>query len=405
MRIGKFADCYQVSIDTVRYYMEIGLLTPLKVGGQFDFDEREAEDMEVILDLKACDFTLAEIKQILLYKKVSPLVYDNERHFKREIYQSKVSRVDEELKRLQEVYKTLVGRIAALSKDENEAQEALGFPLEALPLFECPNCHKDLSLNASKILENQVIEGELICACGYRLVISDGVVQAPESDESGGSLSQNDVLDYIEATSSEYFNELYKGINWLGDLFQEHDYVGKVILDAGTGHGLFARTIYGQMDDCNILICNDIASEKLAFVKKILEKSGIRHKVVFLAADLRHLPLKKYSIDILGLALTAIHLLKYDAVAIDVVSEHLKPQSDLYVAQLVFEAIDPQNEIACRHRLKLSQQAVESVYLKKNYTLTKSNRGRYLPYGGRFEAFTYPKDRSYLYCMALERNK
>ena len=403
MRIGKFADCYQVSIDTVRYYMEIGLLTPLKLGGQFEFDERVAEDMEIILDLKACDFTLAEIKQILLYKKLSPLVYDNERSFKKEIYQSKVNRIQMELRRLEDVNHTLLERIGILEQGETVAQQVLGFPLEALALFECQNCHKDLSLNASKILDNQVIEGGLSCSCGYKLTIADGMVRAPEADESGGSLSQNDVLDYIEATASEYFNEIYKGINWLGDRFKDHDYRAKVILDAGTGHGLFARTVYDKMDSGSILICNDIASEKLVFVKDILEKSGIKKKVVFLAADLRHLPLKKQSIDVLGLALTAVHLLKYDAIAIDLLADVLKRQSDLYVAQLVFEAIDPKNEIAWQHRAELTQNFIEGVYCQQGYELIKSNRGKYLPFGGPYEAFTYPKDRSFLYSMVWQK--
>ena len=71
--------------------------------------------------------------------------------------------------------------------------------------------------------------------------------------------------------------------------------------------------------------------------------------------------------------------------------------------QKVIEAIDPKNEIAWQHKAELTQNFIEGVYCQQGYELIKSNRGKYLPFGGPYEAFTYPKDRSFLYSMVWQK--
>ncbi len=50
MKISKFADKYDVSNDTVRYYMELNLLTPVKKGGHYHYDEKCDSQMKKLKD-------------------------------------------------------------------------------------------------------------------------------------------------------------------------------------------------------------------------------------------------------------------------------------------------------------------------------------------------------------------
>lgn len=49
MKIGKFAEKNKLSIDTLRHYMDIGLLFPEKMGGHYFFDESCQKDLDMIL--------------------------------------------------------------------------------------------------------------------------------------------------------------------------------------------------------------------------------------------------------------------------------------------------------------------------------------------------------------------
>ena len=64
MKIGEFARKYNVSKNTVRYYVEHGLLIP-ESGLQYQFGKQEEEDMEMILRMKAQFFSLKEIATML----------------------------------------------------------------------------------------------------------------------------------------------------------------------------------------------------------------------------------------------------------------------------------------------------------------------------------------------------
>ena len=73
MRISKFAKKYQTTQSTIRHYVKRALLTPDRENGQYVFNERCDQQMERIMALKSCHFSLDEIFLILSYETLSEL--------------------------------------------------------------------------------------------------------------------------------------------------------------------------------------------------------------------------------------------------------------------------------------------------------------------------------------------
>lgn len=64
MQIGKFSKETGMSIDTLRYYNKIGLLTPSKIENRRCYTSEELERVHTIIKLKRLNFTLKEIKSL-----------------------------------------------------------------------------------------------------------------------------------------------------------------------------------------------------------------------------------------------------------------------------------------------------------------------------------------------------
>lgn len=71
MKIGTFAKLFHVTTDTVRYYIELGLLIPDKKNTQYQMNQLCFDDMAFITELKKFHFSLIEIQRILSYRRVT----------------------------------------------------------------------------------------------------------------------------------------------------------------------------------------------------------------------------------------------------------------------------------------------------------------------------------------------
>ena len=69
MKIGEFSRKFNVSVSTVRHYINLGLLIPEKNGFQYRFTDTDCRDMDIISSMKSAGFKLDELNKYLsLYR-------------------------------------------------------------------------------------------------------------------------------------------------------------------------------------------------------------------------------------------------------------------------------------------------------------------------------------------------
>ncbi len=62
---GQVARTYKVSLQTLRHYESLGLLTPVRLNGQRVYHAKDMDRLSTILDRKRAGFALAQIKAML----------------------------------------------------------------------------------------------------------------------------------------------------------------------------------------------------------------------------------------------------------------------------------------------------------------------------------------------------
>jgi DNA-binding transcriptional MerR regulator len=101
MRIGQLARAAGVTVQTVRYYEQRGLVTPpaRRDSGYRDYSDAAVDEIRKVLELKALGFTIAEIRAAL-----GPHSEDGEVC---RIAADKVHALEAEIRRLSEVLKAV----------------------------------------------------------------------------------------------------------------------------------------------------------------------------------------------------------------------------------------------------------------------------------------------------------
>lgn len=64
MYIGEFIQTFETTRETVRYYIEEGLLTPIKVNGKYFFEDIDRSDFKNIRELRDMGLSIRVLKQI-----------------------------------------------------------------------------------------------------------------------------------------------------------------------------------------------------------------------------------------------------------------------------------------------------------------------------------------------------
>ncbi|ABR50299.1 putative transcriptional regulator, MerR family [Alkaliphilus metalliredigens QYMF] len=301
MKIGAFSAKHNITIDTVRHYIDLGLLLPHKKGGQYEFTSKDSNDLQGVLELKGLKFTLGEIQKVFSYKRITGMrtIQDQLRYKK--ILEEKTEELVAEQKHLAKTVMYLQQRAEEINIVSLQQRKQLGFPLLFIQHLCCPLCKNSLDLNNGIIEKNMLMEGQFQCHCGYCAGVEKGIyIELNEEDKKKIVKIKGapTIESYVEGTSPGFINFMYKAIKTATQMINSEVLTNKVILELGTGSGFFLKQFISHMDESNYYIITDHDQERMTKIKEYLEAESLSTHFVFICTDLARLPLKEGVVDI-----------------------------------------------------------------------------------------------------------
>lgn len=400
MKIGKFAEDNNLSIDTIRHYMDLGLILPEKQGGQYYFDARCQKDLEHIMELKGMGFALSEIKIILLYMNFGKLTGYQEDVYYKALFQERFRKLENEIEKLMEIKNNLKSKIDDFSSREelNDFSET-GIDLSFLSMLSCSKCGKNLILKDGTINNNQIIQGKLKCSCGEEYSIEDGILRVGTSQiENSPGSGESYLFEYISVTDSAYLDNLLKGLDWAGRKLSGLSLSGKVMLELGTGMGFFLRNVCEYLpDDCiYIAVDNNIARHK--FLKSMLDKAENRKNVVFICADFLEIPIKKKMVDILlDISGTSNYSFYHEEFLLSPVDDLVKEEATLLGSYILFKNFSSNSLIESKFRKNFMFKNVKESINKLRFKMIDEKISEYVDKGGKYEDYFVEGETVYNY--------
>lgn len=403
MKISKFGKVNNVSVDTIRHYMDLGLIVPEKQGGQYDFDDRCQSDLDLILELKKMGFRLNEMKPIFHYKNFAKLTdYEVDTYYQ-SIFLKKYEELDQEIKILKEARDSLKGKLDQFAVHPQGQGGVLGIDLTVLNLLRCVKCRGQLTLQDGIITRNQIIEGKLSCECGEDYPIESGILNVGKRMKQIPPLIKN-IPEYIQETDSVYLKNMNRGLHWSKRKLGQVNLSKKVILELGSGSGFFLRNIYQDLPEDSLYIAVDHNLERHLFLKNLLERTGSKRNIMFICADFLELPLSSQSIDIVvDQTGTSNYSFEHETFLLHKLDSLSKPEGYLLGSYLVFKNFSHNSKIEAKYRDNFTLDTIRKNISHLMYKAVDERISEPIDKGGKFEDFFVPGEEIYSYSFFGKR--
>lgn len=405
MKIGKFGEKNNISIDTIRHYMDLGLIIPEKKGGHYFFDEYCQKDVDLILEYKWLGFSLNEIKELFLYKNLGQsLDYENDT-FYQSLFKVKYEKIEQEIKTLEERKDKLKEALNNLSIATETSNSILGIDLKVLHLFKCFKCNGNLILEDGIINKNQIVEGKLICNCGEEYAIISGILTAGKLFEAYERTSlEESISDYIHETDTTFLENIQRGGEWAKKKLIQLDLNNKILLDLGSGLGFFLRNVYEELPEDCLYIAVDRDLNKLLLLKDVIERRNVKRNIVFICADFLNIPIQSYSVDIvIDQSGTSNYSFEHEEFLLHELNSLFKPDCYLLSSFILFNKFSINSQIAPRLRDNFTSTKVKGEIQNLQFQSIDERTSNYLDRGGKYEDFFVQGEEIYTYSFFGKR--
>ncbi len=300
MKIGEFSKKHDITHDTVRHYIDIGLLIPRKDGHHYRFGHIHDEDINKIIELKKLDFSLMEIQKILNLNRIAGKSSKEYKNYYANALKEKKRYVVECQKRYEGIEFILNKKIEDILSDEGKNKNKLGIRIDSLDILYCPKCSESLNISDGNIENNMIIKGSVLCNCGYRAYIENGIYIGINC--SGKLENKKEIpskVDFMEGSSTEFINIFYDGMSELTKGIKENENKPKYILELENCSGTFLMQYIENLDPESTYIIVNKDKTRLEKLKNNLELNSEHGRFIFICEEFTCLPIKEDSIDLM----------------------------------------------------------------------------------------------------------
>ncbi|PEC22045.1 MerR family transcriptional regulator [Bacillus cereus] len=405
MKISKFADANNISVDTIRHYIDLGLIIPEKKGSHYFFDEYCQKDIELILEYKWLGFSLNEIKELFLYKNLGKSIDYEKDIFYQSLFKSKYEKIEQEIKTLEERKDKLKEALNNLSLATEMSNSILGIDLKVLNLFKCFKCNGNLILEDGIINKNQIVEGKLICNCNEEYAINSGILTVGKLFKAYEITSLEDSIpDYIHETDTIFLENIQRGGEWAKRKLIQLDLNNKILLDLGSGFGFFLRNIYEELPENCLYIAVDRDLNKLLLLKDVIERTNPKRNILFICADFLNIPIQNYSADIvIDQSGTSNYSFEHEEFLLHKLNPLFKPDCYILSSFILFNKFSINSQIAPRLRENFTSSKVKEEIQKLKFHSIDERTSKYLERGGKYENFFVEGEEIYTYSFFGKR--
>ena len=295
MKIGQVVREYGISVNSLYFYINSGLLVPPKRNNQYVFDKRTLDDLTWILELKSMDFPLKTIHRLLSLRRISNLCSEEDRRELEAIYTNHDTQLRKKEEKLALARQNLRHSLSSLMVHTNNPSQT-GVPVSMLSLLCCPRCKKELMMDNVSMSPKFVFHASLYCDCGYTAHIKDGILRTQQTNKSPYDKpdTTRELYRDLPSMTLSLFERSY---HWLEGRLEHRPAHGLVWCESYVTAWFFLHNHLELLHPEDSLIVIDKFPETLAAYKEVIDRQGTPCNILYLADDSSVPPLRDEIID------------------------------------------------------------------------------------------------------------
>lgn len=406
MKIGDLAKNSGLSVSTIRYYVNEGFIIPQKKNTKFYFNNNDLQTLMFIKRLRAHNFSMQEIHQIISLRRVSNWVEPEDLVEYINILSLKKKELEQAVSKLNVQINSLEKEIEEIEQQKLYPTNLTGVPLKCLEYLQCPHCKQPLRLNATQMNYRYIFNSELSCNCGYKAHIKNGILYT-----EGPNISNYDKPDTERAVYKTMPHELItlfqKTYNWIMPHLMAKQSDSQIIMETHLNSFFFLYKHLKFLREDNLYIISDKFQEIVEMYKTNIERLGLNLNILYIVNNDILYPLKEQCVDIfIDYCSSNEHSIFSDTFLLEDISPYLKKNGVVYSTFFSFNEFSksiktlcasyPENNIN-NYKLNWFKQNVP-----KNYTITNHKQIGHSENSGDGISFIFHQNGEKIYIDCFE---